>query len=104
MASNGFDSGHYWAVSLCLCWQRIQIEQIRSDEWFRKGYVPVRLLEYEDVNLDDVNAVFDDPEVGKVSKCIFCFLNFLVYEILENSLYSCSVFILLISNIFQVMH
>ncbi|RVW65702.1 CBL-interacting serine/threonine-protein kinase 8 [Vitis vinifera] len=41
---------------------RIQIEQIRSDEWFRKGYVPVRLLEYEDVNLDDVNAVFDDPE------------------------------------------
>lgn len=41
---------------------RIRIEQIRSDEWFRKGYVPVRLLEYEDVNLDDVNAVFDDPE------------------------------------------
>nr|QCH00484.1 CBL-interacting protein kinase 17 [Vitis amurensis] len=41
---------------------RIRIEQIRSDEWFRRGYVPVRLLEYEDVNLDDVNAVFDDPE------------------------------------------
>ncbi|KAJ9674090.1 hypothetical protein PVL29_023564 [Vitis rotundifolia] len=41
---------------------RIRIEQIRSDEWFRKEYIPVRLLEYEDVNLDDVNAVFDDPE------------------------------------------
>ncbi|XP_007018315.2 PREDICTED: CBL-interacting serine/threonine-protein kinase 8 isoform X2 [Theobroma cacao] len=41
---------------------RITIEQIRSDEWFKKGYVPVRLLEYEDINLDDVNAVFDDPE------------------------------------------
>ncbi|KAK9270064.1 hypothetical protein L1049_025637 [Liquidambar formosana] len=26
------------------------------------SYVPVRLLEYEDVNLDDVNAAFDDPE------------------------------------------
>ncbi|XP_021283891.1 CBL-interacting serine/threonine-protein kinase 8-like isoform X1 [Herrania umbratica] len=44
---------------------RITIKQIRSDEWFKKGYVPVRLLEYEDINLDDVNAVFDDPEVNK---------------------------------------
>ncbi|KAA3476598.1 CBL-interacting serine/threonine-protein kinase 8-like [Gossypium australe] len=48
-----------------LCAQRITIEQIRSDEWFNKGYVPVRLLEYEDINLDEVNAVFDDPEVDK---------------------------------------
>lgn len=45
--------------------QRITIDQIRDDEWFKKNYVPVRLLEYEDVNLDDVNAVFDDSEVGK---------------------------------------
>ncbi|KAE8689735.1 CBL-interacting serine/threonine-protein kinase 8 [Hibiscus syriacus] len=44
---------------------RMTIEQIRSDEWFKKGYVPVRLLEYEDINLDYVNAVFDDPEVDK---------------------------------------
>ncbi|KAK8600962.1 hypothetical protein V6N13_059298 [Hibiscus sabdariffa] len=44
---------------------RMTIEQIRSDEWFKKGYVPVRLLEYEDINLDDVNAVFDDPDVDK---------------------------------------
>ncbi|XP_030947289.1 CBL-interacting serine/threonine-protein kinase 8-like isoform X1 [Quercus lobata] len=41
---------------------RITIEQIRNDEWFNKDYVPVRLLEYEDVNLDDLNAVFDDDE------------------------------------------
>ncbi|XP_015886059.2 CBL-interacting serine/threonine-protein kinase 8 [Ziziphus jujuba] len=41
---------------------RITIEQVRDDEWFKKGYVPARLFEYEDVNLDDVNAVFDDPE------------------------------------------
>ncbi|XP_044474550.1 CBL-interacting serine/threonine-protein kinase 8-like isoform X2 [Mangifera indica] len=41
---------------------RITIDQIRDDEWFKKNYVPVRLLEYEDVNLDDVNAVFDDSE------------------------------------------
>ncbi|KAK8597046.1 hypothetical protein V6N12_065523 [Hibiscus sabdariffa] len=44
---------------------RITIAQIRSDEWFKKGYVPVRLVEYEDINLDDVNVVFDDPEVDK---------------------------------------
>ncbi|KAF5947177.1 hypothetical protein HYC85_013134 [Camellia sinensis] len=27
-----------------------------------RDYVPVKLIEYEDVNLDDVNAVFDDTE------------------------------------------
>jgi len=43
--------------------QRITIQQIRNDEWFQKGYVPVSLLEYEDVNLDDVNAAFDNVEV-----------------------------------------
>ncbi|QCE00765.1 hypothetical protein DEO72_LG7g2055 [Vigna unguiculata] len=41
---------------------RITIQQIRDDEWFQKGYVPVSLLEYEDVNLDDVNAAFDNVE------------------------------------------
>ncbi|CAK9134974.1 unnamed protein product [Ilex paraguariensis] len=41
---------------------RIRIEEIRNDEWFKRGYDPVRLLENEDVNLDDVNAAFDDPE------------------------------------------
>ncbi|PON59624.1 Calcium/calmodulin-dependent/calcium-dependent protein kinase [Parasponia andersonii] len=41
---------------------RITIQQIRDDEWFKKSYVPVRLFEYEDVNLDDVNAFFDDPD------------------------------------------
>lgn len=56
--------------------QRITIEQIRNDEWFQKNYVPVRLFEYEDVNLDDVNAVFDDAdsEVGRTlrSYILFC--------------------------------
>ncbi|KAG5543761.1 hypothetical protein RHGRI_016499 [Rhododendron griersonianum] len=42
---------------------RIRIEEIRNDEWFKRGYVPAKLIEYEDVNLDDVDAVFDDPEV-----------------------------------------
>ncbi|KAH1262820.1 CBL-interacting serine/threonine-protein kinase 8 [Glycine soja] len=42
--------------------RRITIEQIRNDEWFQKEYVPVSLIEYEDVNLDDVNAAFDNDE------------------------------------------
>ncbi|VAH81076.1 unnamed protein product [Triticum turgidum subsp. durum] len=41
---------------------RIRIEEIRKDEWFKKDYEPVREVENEEVNLDDVNAAFDDPE------------------------------------------
>lgn len=41
---------------------RIRIEEIRNDEWFGKNYVPVKVMEYEDVNLDDINAAFDDTE------------------------------------------
>lgn len=41
---------------------RITMEDIKNDEWFKKGYTPVSLIEYEDVNLDDINAVFDDTE------------------------------------------
>lgn len=41
---------------------RIRIEDIRNDDWFKKNYVSVRYVEKEDVNLDDVYAVFDDPE------------------------------------------
>ncbi|KAI4388678.1 hypothetical protein MLD38_000986 [Melastoma candidum] len=40
--------------------QRVTIEQIREDELeqFKKNYNPVRLLEYEDVDLDDVKCCF----------------------------------------------
>eukprot|EP01018_Ginkgo_biloba_P025001 Gb_27821 [translate_table: standard] len=43
---------------------RIRISEIRKDEWFKKNYSPAKLHEDEDVNLDDVHAVFDDAEVG----------------------------------------
>ncbi|WVY92045.1 hypothetical protein V8G54_037559 [Vigna mungo] len=49
-------------ISSIFCCRRITIQQIRNDEWFQKEYVPVSLLEYEDVNLDDVNAAFDNVE------------------------------------------
>ncbi|CAL5383961.1 unnamed protein product [Camellia sinensis] len=48
--------------------QCIQIEDIRNDEWFIRGYVPVKLIEYEDVNMDDVNAVFDGLEEEPVDE------------------------------------
>ncbi|XP_065848597.1 CBL-interacting serine/threonine-protein kinase 24-like [Euphorbia lathyris] len=41
---------------------RIKIEGIRKDSWFRKNYVPVQQSEESEVNLDDVQAVFDDIE------------------------------------------
>ncbi|CAH9078323.1 unnamed protein product [Cuscuta europaea] len=44
--------------------KRIQVEAIRNDEWFKKDYIPVNIIEYEDVNLDDINAAFDDTEGG----------------------------------------
>ncbi|KAJ8762588.1 hypothetical protein K2173_008027 [Erythroxylum novogranatense] len=48
--------------------RRITIAEIREDEWFKKGYNPVRLPENEDVNLDDIDAVFDDPEENEVEE------------------------------------
>lgn len=41
---------------------RIQIDGIKKDPWFRKQYVPVRHKEEEEVNLDDIRAVFEDIE------------------------------------------
>ncbi|QCD80694.1 hypothetical protein DEO72_LG2g1016 [Vigna unguiculata] len=41
---------------------RVKIEEIRKDPWFQENYFPVKLGECEQVNLDDVRAVFDDIE------------------------------------------
>lgn len=49
--------------------QRIKIEGIRRDPWFRKNYMPVRAKADEVVNLDDVRAVFDDIEVESLNTC-----------------------------------
>ncbi|GLT55361.1 hypothetical protein SLA2020_284920 [Shorea laevis] len=47
---------------------RIRIEGIKKDPWFCKNYVPVGHKEDEEVNLDDVRAVFDDIEDNFVSE------------------------------------
>ncbi|CAN1216874.1 CBL-interacting serine/threonine-protein kinase 24 [Linum perenne] len=51
---------------------RTGINEIRKDPWFRRNYVPVYHSEEEQVNLDDVSAVFDDIEdqyVAEKSEC-----------------------------------
>lgn len=50
-----------------LSMQRMGIEGIKKDPWYRKNYVPVGHGEEEEVNLDDVHAVFDDIEVGFIT-------------------------------------
>lgn len=47
---------------------RIRIEGIKKDPWFRQNYVPIEYKEDEEVNLDDVRAVFDDIEDNFVSE------------------------------------
>lgn len=56
--------------------QRICIEGIRKDPWFRKNYAPVELREDEEVNLDDVCAVFEDIEVDL--RCFVILIEFFV--------------------------
>ncbi|GMH18959.1 hypothetical protein Nepgr_020800 [Nepenthes gracilis] len=41
---------------------RIKIEGIKNNPWFRVNYIPVRHGVEEEVNLDDVHAVFEDIE------------------------------------------
>lgn len=47
---------------------RISIEEIRADTWFKKNYEAVRRGEDGNVNLDDVQAVFDNIEDKYVSE------------------------------------
>uniref|UniRef100_A0A0E0E3Q2 non-specific serine/threonine protein kinase n=1 Tax=Oryza meridionalis TaxID=40149 RepID=A0A0E0E3Q2_9ORYZ len=48
--------------------ERITIEQIREDTWFKKTYVAIKRGEDENVDLDDVQAVFDNIEDKYVSE------------------------------------
>uniref|UniRef100_A0A0E0E3P9 non-specific serine/threonine protein kinase n=1 Tax=Oryza meridionalis TaxID=40149 RepID=A0A0E0E3P9_9ORYZ len=48
--------------------KRITIEQIREDTWFKKTYVAIKRGEDENVDLDDVQAVFDNIEDKYVSE------------------------------------
>ncbi|XP_030553060.1 CBL-interacting serine/threonine-protein kinase 24-like isoform X1 [Rhodamnia argentea] len=47
---------------------RIDMDNIRKHPWFCKNYVPVKHREHEDVDLNDVHAVFDDIEEKHVAE------------------------------------
>ncbi|XP_059456761.1 CBL-interacting serine/threonine-protein kinase 9 [Corylus avellana] len=47
---------------------RITIPEILEDEWFKKWYTPAYSEEEQNVNLDDVDAVFNDSEEHLVTE------------------------------------
>ncbi|KAH9331094.1 hypothetical protein KI387_003202, partial [Taxus chinensis] len=47
---------------------RITASKILENEWFKKDYKPPEFQEDEDVNLDDVDAVFNDSEEHLVTE------------------------------------
>ncbi|KAH7519429.1 hypothetical protein FEM48_Zijuj08G0035100 [Ziziphus jujuba var. spinosa] len=48
--------------------KRISISEILEDDWFKKGYKPAHFREDEDVNLDDIDAVFNDSKEHLVTE------------------------------------
>lgn len=72
-------------------WQRITIQEILEDVWFKKNYKPAVFEEKEEANLDDVEAVFKDSEVS----CVLCYLRsvwwlsyFLIYNMSITNMWS----------------
>lgn len=47
---------------------RITISEILQDEWFKKGYRQARFEKEEDVNLDDIDAAFNDSKEGLITE------------------------------------
>jgi serine/threonine protein kinase len=47
---------------------RITAAKIYKNEWFKKGYTPSKLSEKEDVNLDDIDAVFNESKEHMVTE------------------------------------
>ena len=45
-------------------YQRITIDQVLENPWFKKSYNPPKLIEDEDVSLEDVVAVFSESKVN----------------------------------------
>lgn len=68
--------------------QRITISQMLEDEWFKKGYKPPHFDKEEDVNLDDVDAIFNDSKVRNWSYLCFNSENQInCLKIITNALY-----------------
>ncbi|KAJ1702979.1 hypothetical protein LUZ63_002758 [Rhynchospora breviuscula] len=64
-------TGHWFIISFLIyfvTFQRINIEQIKDDKWFRKNYQPPNFGKDKDVNLDDIDAIFENPEENLVTE------------------------------------
>ncbi|KAH9787297.1 CBL-interacting serine/threonine-protein kinase 9 [Citrus sinensis] len=48
--------------------KRMTISQMLEDEWFKKGYKPPHFDKEEEVNLDDVDAIFNDSKENLVTE------------------------------------
>lgn len=51
--------------------QRMTIPEILENEWFKKDYKPAQFQEEDDVNLDDVDAVFNNSKVKRLLRSQF---------------------------------
>ena len=71
--------------------QRITISEILEDEWFKKDYKTPQFEKEEDVNLDDVDAVFNDSKVRNFSHV------FLLLVAKKSVLVNCNAYITEIS-------
>lgn len=56
-----------------ICKQRITIQEVIENEWFKKGYQQPRFVQ-EDVSLDDVDAIFNETGVSFFSSTLEIFL------------------------------
>ncbi|PON75488.1 Calcium/calmodulin-dependent/calcium-dependent protein kinase [Parasponia andersonii] len=63
-----YNLGNYDLEEYPILNMRITISEILEDEWFKKGYQPARFEKEEDVNLDDVDAAFNDSKEGLITE------------------------------------
>ncbi|MCO5567589.1 hypothetical protein L7F22_021283 [Adiantum nelumboides] len=47
---------------------RITVTQIFQDPWFRKGYKPIKLAAFQNIKVDDVDAVFSESKAELVTE------------------------------------
>ncbi|KAE8698008.1 CBL-interacting serine/threonine-protein kinase 9 [Hibiscus syriacus] len=64
---------------------RITVPEILQDEWFKKGYKTAQFEQEEDVNLDDVDAVFNDSTEHLVTERKEKPVSMNVFELISRS-------------------
>lgn len=55
--------------------QRMTIPEILENDWFKKDYKPAQFKEEDNINLDDVDAVFNNSKVRLSVRSLDLFLS-----------------------------